>query len=290
MADMVKAEVPGAGPTRGGTLRPVWVGTSWKMTKLRHEAVDWVDEVLRRLDTLTEEQLDALDLVRPFVLPAATALADVNRAVTTSAARTASSLLVGAQNAHWDDAGPWTGEVSVPQVADAGARLVELGHSERREHFGETDATVALRARAVLRHHLVPVVCVGETASVRAAGGAVGHVSRQVAASLDGVDASNGLQHVVVAYEPVWAIGTGGRPAEPDDVAPVFAALADRWGGRVTALLYGGSVDRDNAADLLAVPGVDGLFAGRSAWTAEGFVALVRAGRGAVQAKGSSGP
>src|SRR5690606_5309353 len=124
-------------------------------------------------------------------------------------------VLVGAQDAHWEDEGAWTGEVSVPQVKDAGARLLEIGHSERRAHFAETDERVNLKVQAALRHGVLPLVCVGEDAAQRAAGSAVDVVSSQVRAALDGVSSST---RVLLAYEPVWAIGAGGTPATPDDI------------------------------------------------------------------------
>ena len=183
-----------------------------------------------------------------------------------------SDVLVGAQNAHWEDAGAWTGEVSVPQVKDAGARLVEIGHSERRTHFNETDATVNLKVRSVLRHGLIPLICVGEPDEVFRRGGSSEHILRQADAALDQVpDAGD----VLIAYEPVWAIGESGRPAKPEDIESQFAALTGALGGRVRAILYGGSVNLDNAAEILAVPGVDGLFVGRAAWDVDGYLALV---------------
>lgn len=240
-----------------------WVGTSWKMTKTLAEARAWA---------WTVAAAGPWPGVQPFVVPPATAIAAVADVLGPD-----SGVLVGAQDAHWEDAGAWTGEVSVPQVADAGAHLLEIGHSERREHFGETDGRVNLKVRAALRHGLVPLVCVGEPDAVRRAGREVEHVVGQVRAALDGVDEPSS---VLVAYEPVWAIGEGGRPARPEDVAEVAAAVRDAVGGHVVggavaSLLYGGSVDRRNALDLLAVDGVDGLFIGRSAWDAEGFLAIL---------------
>ncbi len=238
--------------------RPVWVGTSWKMTKTLAEATAWAR-------TVAAADWSGLPAVRPFVLPPATALTAVRDALVGSPVR------LGAQNAHWADAGAWTGEVSVPQVEDAGAVLVEIGHSERRAWFGETDRTVNLKVHAALRHDLTALVCVGEPEEVRRAGRSVEHVLAQTRAALaDVADRSR----VLVAYEPVWAIGEQGRPARPDEVAGVVAALAAEVGAAGASLLYGGSVDTSNAADLLAVPGLDGLFVGRAAWAAEGFLAL----------------
>lgn len=267
----------------GGTARltPTWVGTSWKMTKTRREAVAWVGEVS---DSLVANPAPG---VQPFVLPSATALAEVSAAARGGGRPGTEPLLVGAQNAHWEEQGSWTGELAVSQVADAGARFVEVGHSDRRRHFGETDAIVRLKVAAVLRHGLVPILCVGEPAQVREAGRHRDHVTKQVDSALEGlVDTSS----VLIAYEPVWAIGDQGREAHPEQVAPVVEAVMQRWHGRVAAVLYGGSVNEGNAAALLEVPGVDGLFAGRSAWSPSGFLRLVDIAASVRQANGSSAP
>ena len=240
-----------------------WVGTSWKMTKTLAEA-------RRYAESLTAAATPGRwPGVQPFVVPPATALSTVRDALGPGA-----GVVMGAQNAHWEDAGAWTGEVSVPQVADAGATLVEIGHSERREHFGDTDAVVNLKVRSVVRHGLVPLLCVGEPGTVFEAGGSVDHVLAQARAALDGVaDASR----VLLAYEPVWAIGEQGRPAEPEDIADVVSALAAAFGDAVQGILYGGSVNRDNALDLMSVDHVTGLFIGRAAWDVDGLVAILDA-------------
>lgn len=202
--------------------------------------------------------------LQPFVIPPATAIAAVAEVLPPGG-----PVLVGAQDAHWEDEGAWTGEVSVPQVKDAGARLLEIGHSERRAHFGETDERVNLKVHAALRHGVLPLVCVGEDADQRAVGSAVDVVSAQVSAAL--ADVRDGAR-VLLAYEPVWAIGAGGTPAEPEDIVDAVAAIASVGQGR--PVLYGGSVSLDNAGGLIDVPGVDGLFVGRSAWEVSGFLAL----------------
>lgn len=247
--------------TVGGDRPPArrWVGTSWKMTKTLAEARGYA----RRLaDTWGDG--GPWPGVELFVVPPATAIAAVREELGPS------PVLVGAQDAHWEDSGAWTGEVSVPQVADAGAVLVEIGHSERREHFAETDERVNAKVRATLRHGLRPLLCVGESAEVRDRGGAVEHVTRQVEAALNGVEDPT---RVLVAYEPVWAIGASGRPARPEDVVGVVAAV-HAAAPRVAGVLYGGSVDPGNASDLLAVPGVDGVFVGRAAWTVDGLLRI----------------
>jgi triosephosphate isomerase len=233
-----------------------WLGTSWKMTKTLREARAYAER-LRAVEWPSGLQ--------PFVIPPATAIATVAAVLPPGG-----PVLVGAQDAHWEDGGAWTGEVSVPQIKDAGARLLEIGHSERREHFAETDERVNRKIHAALRHGVLPLVCVGENAQQRAAGDAVQVVTAQVRAALDGVPAD---ARVLVAYEPVWAIGAGGTPASADDIVDVVAALVPA-AGHHRPVLYGGSVDRENAAALMAVAGVSGLFVGRAAWEVDGFLEL----------------
>jgi triosephosphate isomerase len=257
---------------------PLWIGTSWKMNKTLAEATSYVA-------TLAGASMP--NGIQPFVLPPLTALAAVRAALPAG-----SPLLLGAQNAHWSAEGSWTGEVSMRMVRDAGAELVEIGHSERREHFGETDATVALKVRACLDAGLLPLLCVGEPSKVRDAGDHLDFVTAQVAAAMDAVSADEVCQ-VLVAYEPIWAIGERGRPARPEEIGPVMDAiaqqLATRTGGRgARALLYGGSVTEDNAADLLADPNTQGLFVGRSAWQPEGLLTLI--GIGATHLAALSAP
>ncbi len=242
------------------------MGTSWKMNKTLAEAAAFIDAVA------------AADLppgVQPFVLPAHTALAHVRDRLPAG-----SPVLLGAQNAHWGPEGAGTGEVSMRMVADAGARLVEMGHSERRASFGETDHTVALKAAAALQHGLLPLICVGEPLEVREAGGAADFVAAQVQAALAEVRPGD-VGRVLVAYEPIWAIGEHGRPATQDQIAPVMALLAEvvaeaAGGGRALAVLYGGGVHPDNVDELLTDPCTDGLFVGRAGWDAAGYLRLLQ--------------
>lgn len=256
----------------------VWIGTSWKMNKTIAEARAYVEKLVPALP---------VEGVQAFVLPPHTALAAVRDAVPAT-----TPLLLGAQNAHWEPEGAGTGEISMRMVRDAGAQLVEIGHSERRQHFGETDETVARKVRAAFDEALVPLVCVGEPESVRAAGDEEEYVTAQVRRATALLSPAE-VGRLLVAYEPVWAIGAAGRPATARQVAPVMQAiaaeLADRsTGERQSVLLYGGGVDHDNAAELLADPHTDGLFVGRAAWTAEGLVRLLRIG-GAYAARGAGG-
>lgn len=241
----------------------MWIGTSWKMNKSLAEARDYATVLGRAADP------GRWPGVQPFVIPPATALSVVRDMLSAQ-----SDILLGAQNAHWEDQGAWTGEVSVPQVADAGARLVEIGHSERRMHFGETIATTRLKVAATLRHGLIPLLCVGEPLGVKEAGRSAEHILEQAAGALDGLLAPD-LARVLIAYEPIWAIGEGGRPATPSELAGPFLALDGRYGGKVSGLLYGGSVNLDNADVLLGIEGVSGLFVGRAALDVSNFFAIL---------------
>jgi len=186
---------------------------------------------------------------------------------------------LGGQDCHAETSGAFTGSVSAAMVADAGARLVILGHSERRAGFGETDIDVAAKVEAALTAGLEPIVCVGETLAEREAGQAVEIVSRQVAGSLPTVLAGKAF---AVAYEPVWAIGTGLTPTleQIEEVhAAVRAAMVAKLGegGRVAPILYGGSVKPSNAVEILAVAEVGGALVGGASLKAEDFLGIIRA-------------
>ncbi len=170
-------------------------------------------------------------------------------------------------------------------LKDCGLDMVELGHSERREHFGETNRTVGLKTAAALRHGLLPLVCVGETLAERDAGRAEEVLREQVLGALEFAGRARSLSQSCFAYEPVWAIGAGGVPASAD-----YAGRQQRLIGDVAAsvlpsrppVLYGGSVNPGNAAELIVEPGIDGLFIGRSAWQADGYVEIMRLAANAI--------
>jgi triosephosphate isomerase len=190
-----------------------------------------------------------------------------------------SAVIVGAQDCHCDDAGAFTGDVSAEMLADAGAKLVILGHSERREGYGETDELVARKVLAALRWGLEPVVCVGETLTQRKAGEALSIVTGQVRGSLP--EALKG-QRFAVAYEPVWAIGTGLTPttAEIEEMhRAIRATLSDMFGsqGEAVPILYGGSVKPGNASEILHADEVGGALVGGASLKATDFLAIVDA-------------
>jgi len=256
---------------------PLWIGTGWKMNKTLGEA-----EVYAR--KLKEFWAAGNPRTEVFIVPPFTVLGRVCDILQGSA------IKVGAQNMHWEGKGAFTGEISPVMVKDCGAHLVELGHSERRAYFGETDFTVNKKVLAALSHGLRPLVCVGETAIEKEFGVARDFVVRQVKVALRGVPATR-IGEVILAYEPVWAIGESGTPAEPDYAneiqGQIRAGVVELYGKENAAqvpVLYGGSVNRENAVSLVKQSEVDGLFIGRAAWNADSFIELIRV---SVKAKGA---
>jgi triosephosphate isomerase len=243
----------------------VWIGTSWKMNKTLAAARVFANG-------LAAADADRDQRIQRFVIPPFTAVRE------TKAMLKDTSVKVGAQNMHWADEGAWTGEISPPMLTDCGLDLVELGHSERREHFGETDETVGLKTEAAVRHGLVPLVCIGETLAEREAGRARAVLETQVRGALGKLSAAQRQAPLLFAYEPVWAIGVNGIPASADYADARQAeiiGLAGELLGRKIPCLYGGSVDAGNCRELIACPHIDGLFIGRSAWTVEGYLDIL---------------
>lgn len=255
------------------------VGSSVKMYLTTAEIRIWLERLRQLLEPHTTDEVDVF-VLPPFVsLPAA---AEVLRG---------SRIAYGAQNMHWADRGPHTGEVSPLMLRELGASFVELGHAERRRDNAETDETVNLKVLAALRHGLRPIVCIGEQA-VSAAPDTV--LREQLDAALAGVG-EPALEHVVIAYEPIWAIGKA-QAAPPAYVFErherIRLHLEERYGreaGRTATIIYGGSVTPQNAATLLAHESVQGLFVGRSALAADAFAEIVRSACGAVGGGGVGG-
>jgi triosephosphate isomerase len=191
-------------------------------------------------------------------------------------------VAVAAQDCFWESKGAFTGEVSPGQIADAGCKYVILGHSERRQLFGELDAAVNLKARAALGAGLAPIVCVGETLAERDANATLGRVQAQLDAALADLSDAD-LERVIIAYEPVWAIGTG-RNATPAQAEEVHRFIRTRVAARAPALaprmriLYGGSVKPDNIRALMAEEDVDGGLVGGASLSAESFIRIVKEG------------
>jgi triosephosphate isomerase len=189
------------------------------------------------------------------------------------------SLLLAAQDVHWEPKGAFTGEISVLMLEEAGCRMVIIGHSERRQYFGETDAAVNKKVRAVLSSSLQPIVCIGETLSQRESGKHHDIVAQQLAGGLDGLT-HPGLLRIILAYEPVWAIGTG-RTASPETAQEMHGYirswLSERFGenAQEVRILYGGSVNPDNIDALMRQPDIDGALVGGACLEAESFLRIV---------------
>ncbi len=247
--------------------RPVIAG-NWKMHKGPSETGAFFQAFLDQLHLPTDRTV--------LFFPPAISLAAARAALGER-----SDVLLGVQNIHWETQGAFTGEISAAMAADAGARIVLCGHSERRHVFGETDEEVGRKAAAAFAAGLVPMICVGETLEEREADRLRDVVLRQLDAALASIDDAD-FPRLLVAYEPVWAIGTG-RNATPADAATAHAILRARLRERIGAaaadipILYGGSVKPDNAAGLLAAPDVDGLLVGGASLDPAAFRAIVHA-------------
>jgi triosephosphate isomerase len=252
-------------------MRTPLVAGNWKMHLRVREALDLVGAL--------RQALDGLAGVEVVVCPPFTALADVGRALA------GSTIGLGAQNVHWAPQGPFTGEIAAPMLRELGCTHVIVGHSERRHGLGETDAMVQRKVAAALAHGLVPILCVGETLAEREAGRTEDVLAAQLGAGVADVGAAD-APRLVVAYEPVWAIGTG-RPAtgqEANRVAGLLRTwLGERFGAAAATVrvLYGGSVTPQTVGEFAAQPEVDGALVGGASLQAEAFAGIVRAVLGA---------
>lgn len=243
--------------------RTPMIAGNWKMNTLRQEALS--------LARALRERADGIAGVEKIVCPPFVFLHDVKQALA------GSTIAVGAQNAYWEEKGAFTGEVSIAQVAEA-AKYVIIGHSERRQYFGETDETVNRRVKAALAHGAIPIMCVGETLDQRQRHEMADVLVRQTRGGLDGVNVGSDF---VIAYEPVWAIGTGlaadGATAEEaialirKTVREIARGVADQ-----VRILYGGSVTPDNIDEYMAQPDVDGGLVGGASLKADSFTALIQ--------------
>jgi triosephosphate isomerase (TIM) len=247
--------------------RSLYFAANWKMNHGPAEAREFAKKFLSLTSPVEGRSL--------WFYPPAVSLAALSQAM-----QARPDIRVGAQNAHWEMKGAFTGEVSIPMVMEAGARVVLAGHSERRHLFGETDEQVAKKARAALAAGITPLVCLGETLAERDGGRTEQVIVRQLGALLAVLDPAD-WGRLVLAYEPVWAIGTG-KNATPDDAAQIHELIRMELGrnsvsGRVP-ILYGGSVNTDNVAFLLTRPQIDGVLVGGASLDARGWADLVEKG------------
>ena len=253
----------------GADRRPI-IAANWKMHHDHLVAIQVVQKLSYRLESADYEASDVV------VAPPFTDL----RTLQTLIESDKIPIALGAQNCHWKDDGAYTGEVSPPMLAKLNVAYVIVGHSERRQLFGETDETVNAKLKAVLRHEMTPIVCVGETLEEREAGRTDHRVDTQVRAAFEGVKVDVAAR-CVVAYEPIWAIGTG-RNATPDDanetIASIRGVLRALYGDAADAMRiqYGGSVKPGNIADLMAMPEIDGALVGGASLDPDDFARIVR--------------
>lgn len=181
-----------------------------------------------------------------------------------------SRIRLGAQNVHWQESGAFTGEISGPMLSELGVRYVIVGHSERRQYFGETDETVNLRLKAAQKYDLIPILCVGETKQQRDAGETEAHIFSQLEKDLVGVD----QQRLVIAYEPIWAIGTGDT-CEAKEANRVIGLIRSKLTNPDVPIQYGGSVKPENIDEVMVMPEIDGVLVGGASLEAKSFSRIV---------------
>lgn len=250
-------------------MRKYLMAGNWKMNKTISEAIVLTQQLCNQYN----RKWDNVDIV---VCPPAIDIKSVYTVIDFDK----TNIAIGAQNVHWEESGAFTGEISIPMIKEAGCEYCIVGHSERREMFNETDTTVNQKVKALIEAGIAPIVCVGESLSMRDSGNYGAFIVAQVRAALAGLDESD-MKSVVVAYEPIWAIGTG-RTATPEQAEEVCGAiratLKDMFGEGVAEscrVLYGGSMNVGNVESLLAQPDIDGGLIGGASLQADSFRQLI---------------
>lgn len=245
--------------------KPIIAG-NWKMNKTAAEAKDLASKLIPLVSGAKDRDI--------VLAPTFTSLQTVSEAIK------GTNISLSAQNLHWEDKGAFTGEISAEMLLDLGCKYVIIGHSERRQFFGETDDTVNKKVKQALKKSLLPIMCVGETLAEREAGKLNEIISRQVTGGLKDLSADD-MKKMVLAYEPVWAIGTG-KTATPEQANEVHAlirgkvkSLYDAGTAEGTRIQYGGSVTPENVTTLMAMPDIDGALVGGASLKPESFAALV---------------
>ncbi len=238
-------------------VRKIVIAGNWKMYKTQAESLEFLQGFMSELDATPDER--EVVVCAPF-----TNLGLLSKSLH------GSRVQLGAQNVHWEDAGAYTGEIAGGMLAEIGVRLVVVGHSERRQYFGETDETVNLRLRAAQRHGLTPILCVGETKQQRDASETEAVIFNQLAKDLVGVD----QQNLVIAYEPIWAIGTGDT-CEATEANRVIGLIRQKLTNTNVSIQYGGSVKPDNIDEIMAQPEIDGALVGGASLDPKSFARIV---------------
>jgi triosephosphate isomerase (TIM) len=238
-------------------VRKVIIAGNWKMYKTQREATEFLANFVVQIENAPEDR--EVVLCVPF-----TALSTMGRNLHGNRIR------LGAQNVHWEDCGAYTGEISASMLTEIGVRYAIVGHSERRQYFGETDATVNLRLKAAQKAGLIPILCVGETKQQRDAGETERVIIEQLKTGLVDVDVAN----LVIAYEPIWAIGTGDT-CEATEANRVIGVIRSQVGNPNITIQYGGSVKPSNIKEIMAQPEIDGALVGGASLDPKDFAALV---------------
>jgi len=249
-------------------MRKIIIAGNWKMNKTEKETVELLTALRTQLIDVT-----AVDIV---VCPVFLNLSVANDVLLET------NIGLGAQNLYWEDAGAFTGEVAAPMIKAIGVQYVIIGHSERRQFFGETNETVNKKIKAALRHDLIPIVCIGEVLEEREAGKTFDVIKTQCEGSLADLTEEE-MRKIILAYEPVWAIGTGktATPEQAQDVHHYIRELLSKMFNQElaqeTRIQYGGSVKPDNTAELVSQPDIDGALVGGASLKSDSFVQIVRA-------------
>ncbi len=248
-------------------MRKIIIAGNWKMNKTSLEAIELVNLLKREV-----LDIEAVDMV---VCPPFTALADIRDVLSES------DIGLGAQNLYWEDSGAFTGEVSAPMLKNLGVQYVIIGHSERRQFFGETNETVNKKINAALKHSLLPIVCIGETLEEREKGQTMDVIKTQCEGSLKDLTQED-MGKIILAYEPVWAIGTG-KTATPEQAQEVHKFIREllikMFGAECAAgvrIQYGGSVKPENTEELMSQPDIDGALVGGASLKSDSFSQIIK--------------
>ncbi len=250
-------------------MRKTIIAGNWKLYKTISEGIELANGLKRELFEISADNIDIV------ICPVFTSLSEVGEVITNS------NIFMGGQDAYWQDEGAFTGEVSAKMLKDAGCTYVILGHSERRQFFSETNETVNQKIKAVLAHGLIPIVCVGEMLAEREAGKTFQVLEDHVVNGLKGFSAQE-AQKTVIAYEPVWAIGTGktATPAQAQEAHKFIRGVLAKLYGNDTAasirIQYGGSVKPENIEELMRQPDVDGALVGGASLKVDSFASIVK--------------
>jgi triosephosphate isomerase len=248
-------------------MKKIWLGTNWKMHKTLAEGIDYSKQLIEATKNINEN-------IQFFIIPPYTSLWPIKDVLK------GSRIMLGAQNAHWERQGPYTGEISPEMLAEIGLDIAELGHSERRQYYNENDVDINKKAHSAIKYDMKPLICVGENLQQKSYGIAVETIAAQVKVCTFDIS-SEDAEKMLIAYEPVWAIGEKGIPADPEHVALIHntirKVLVEKYQkiGENIPILYGGSVNENNSMGYLKLQNVDGLFIGRAAWNMVSFKKII---------------